>query len=171
MFGEARDVQSRPRRVLVAIVLLVGFAASLAAESKRFNCNAGGRVYQTTLATNGVFPVTLTWTKPDPDNDIFLFDPASGQLLGIGIGLSKRYEHVAIAGLIGLPVDIVLTKASGPNGTCLLRWSGELTDTGSARPRRVRSLGSLADLAASRPKYAQMKATIEEYQALKRRFD
>ena len=157
------------RKAIVLIMLMVGSAAMLSAGSAKFKCTGGGRIYRVRLATSSVFPVTLTWLKASSDNDILLFNPADGDLLGIGIGIAPRYEYVAIGGIINFQVDIVVIKASGGNSTCILRWSGELTNMSRADPvESLSDLGSLDELALTDAKYERMKVKVEEYLQLKR---
>ena len=154
--------------VSTILVFLVGTAASLSAGSSKFKCTANGKIFSTTLGTDGVFRVTLTWIKPSADNDVAIFESGTGTFLGVGLGLATRYEFVAIGAPIGTPVDIIALKFAGPNSTCILRWSGEIANLSSVQEEPVQYRGSLDDLAAVDPKYARIKERVEELLLLKR---
>ncbi len=156
------------RAVVLAIGLSLVLAAGASANSLKTSCNAGGRVFSILADHSGAFDVTLMWAKAGADNDIFLLDGASGDLVGLGVATESRFETVTIGVLPGVVIDVIVSKFSGPNGSCFLNYSNR--DGGLIRVRsrsRLRYRGTLDELAAADPRYQRARDLIELYQALK----
>lgn len=148
--------------VLLSTLLLLVFTVAATAESRSTRCNSEGRVFSYTVQHGGAFEVTLSWPKADADNDIFIFLPSTGDLIGVGVGVEARFETVKVGAVPGTPLDVLVMKYSGPNSKCYLYVSNHDGGMGGGSLRaRLRYRGTIQELAQQSPRYERMGEAFE----------
>ena len=161
------------RNAAVAAIVLFSFAtAGLAANKTK--CTDAGRVFG---ITGGDFPavIRLAVAKANTDADLGVFETATGDVVGLGLTATSRWEEVTFGPAPGgVEYDIVVVKASGPNSTCYLYFFDDfpfnspiVSSAREAPASRLRDKGRLVDLARADARYARVLKTMERYKRVK----
>lgn len=158
----------RRKTLVLTGVLLLGLATVGLAETRKTKCNANGRVYTFVADFGTTMDFTMMWTKATADNDILVFFSDTLDPVGLGIGLDDRFERVTIGALPGVPYDVAVVKASGPNSNCYLNVTNAVPFLASGAPNAaLRYRGSIDELAATDDRYARLRQAVRRYLDLK----
>jgi len=160
-------------RLLCMVWACVGvalLAVAAGAETVSGVATSGGRVYSYLADGSRPSRAVLMWAKKGTDVDLAVFadDSPDPIPVAIGIGSEDRLEVVEHGAVAGALYFVVVQKFSGPNSKFYANVSTQGSE-GLSRRAGLRSVGSLAALAARDPYFERMRELMDAARSHKSR--